>query len=173
MKWIAMFSHTGAEIAGLSKSIGLKPDKIICNQDKSSTQVPQQVPITHVQRKPDVDTYHELLSTDAIITMHGWMRIVPGEICNQYNIYNLHPGLITKYPELKGKDPQQRAFNMNMSEIGCVLHRAIAQVDSGGIVDARSINNRYKNVDDLTQALKRLAHDMWVSFFAHRLQQYD
>ena len=47
---------------------------------------------------------------NTLITLNGWLRIVPPDKCAKYNIYNGHPGLITKYPELKGKDPQQRMW---------------------------------------------------------------
>jgi folate-dependent phosphoribosylglycinamide formyltransferase PurN len=47
---------------------------------------------------------------DAIVTLHGWLRVIPAYVCERSRIYNGHPGLITKYPELKGKDPQVRAF---------------------------------------------------------------
>ena len=43
-----------------------------------------------------------------LITLHGYLRIIPENICKQCkHIYNGHPGLINMYPELKGKDPQE------------------------------------------------------------------
>ena len=38
----------------------------------------------------------------------------PGEVCEKRNIYNGHPGLITQYPQLKGKDPQQKAIDLGL-----------------------------------------------------------
>ena len=71
---------------------------------------------------------------NAIVTLHGWLRIVPPYVCERSKIYNGHPGLITKYPELKGKDPQEKAFKLKHKTIGCVLHKVSAGVDEGKIV---------------------------------------
>ena len=88
------------------------------------------------------------LYENPIITLHGWLRIMPPEICNRYEIYNGHPGLITKYPELKGKDPQMRAWEGDYEFCGSVLHRVTEGVDEGEI-----INLKNSRLDELIQEL--------------------
>jgi len=94
------------------------------------------------------------------------LRIIPDDICKHYEILNLHPGLITRYPELKGKDPQWRVFDMfNLpSRVGCVIHRAVAEVDSGEVLMERSSHNHYPNGDVLCRHLHWMASDMWVDY---------
>lgn len=169
-QWIALFSHTGSEIVNISQRLGTSPDKVITN---TMGDVHRGVNhCTRTLRAPGQMDYRILLGDrDPIVTMHGWMRIVPGVICEEFDIYNLHPGLITEYPELKGKDPQQRVFEMlNPPQyVGCVLHRARAEVDSGEIVMSRKTINVYPSVETLTDTLHTMSGDMWVDFFENQL----
>ena len=114
--WVTFFSQTGSEIANIAESLGRWPDRIITNERPEhlrtiDPRIEKQGYFTF-SNKPDVEEYADLLTyfPDAIITLHGWLRIMPPEICERHRIYNGHPGLITEYPELKGKDPQIRAF---------------------------------------------------------------
>ena len=114
--WIAFFSQTGGEIADISKSLGRWPDLIITNERPEhlrtiDERVEKQGYFTWAN-KPTEEDYIATLEKypNAIVTLHGWLRIVPPYVCERSNIYNGHPGLITKFPELKGKDPQVRAY---------------------------------------------------------------
>ena len=117
--WIAFFSQTGGEIADLAKSLGKWPDRIYTNErpDRLREIDPRIVEngFFTLNNKPTLEDYEEILVyfPEAIITLHGWLRIMPKEVCEKFSIFNGHPGLITEYPELKGKDPQIRAFEGN------------------------------------------------------------
>lgn len=166
-KWIALFSHTGREIAEVSNRLGVDPYRIVCNKRADDPHICEDLDgITFVASKPSITDYDAIFEQDAIITMHGWMRVIPAEICEKYNILNLHPGLITKYPELKGKDPQKKVFNMiNFpNRVGCVIHEASAELDSGKVLMERSVANTFPNAELLTTYLHRMAWDMWVDF---------
>ncbi len=177
-KWIAMFSHTGSEIVNISKEIGKIPAKVITNADPNSKNIhPEirkfpEVIFTKANPKPiDYDRFFGDVD-HALISLHGWMRIVPGSVCEKYEIWNLHPGLITEYPELKGKDPQKKVFENKQKtydNVGCVIHRAIAEVDSGDIFMERSTRNNYNSPKILEKYLHGMAGDMWVDFLNHKL----
>ena len=172
-KWIALFSHTGSEIVNISNELGRRPDKIITNKPHGSEDTHEGIRnVCYTSAKPKVQNYRQLFDGDAIITLHGWMRIIPGSICNEYEIYNLHPGLITKYPDLKGKDPQARVFegSKTYDRVGCVIHRAIAEVDAGDILLERSLNNSFYSESTLTTALHEIASDMWVQLLEDKLK---
>jgi methionyl-tRNA formyltransferase len=172
-KWIALFSHTGSEIVNISNELGRRPDKIITNKPPGSEDIHEGIRnVCYTSAKPKVQNYRQLFDGDAIITLHGWMRIIPGSICNEYEIYNLHPGLITKYPDLKGKDPQARVFegSKTYDRVGCVIHRAIAEVDAGDILLERSLNNSFYSESTLTTALHEIASDMWVQLLEDKLK---
>ena len=146
MKWAALFSQTGSEICNLSEAIGRWPDKILtdtqhpalvdrriltCESDFLSRRYRGLFPIQKL------DYYlSELVGYD-LITLHGWLNIVPAKVCEKFTIYNGHPGLINVYPDLKGKDPQQRAFDniANYEQVGSVVHRVVPEVDAGEIVN--------------------------------------
>lgn len=166
--WIALFSHTGSEIAHISHKLKRWPDNIITNQSPAADNICEDInrnKIHFTKTKPTVSEYNKLFKDADIITLHGWMRIVPGEICDKYNIINLHPGLITKYPELKGKDPQRRVFENTTKTydwVGCVIHRAIAEVDAGDILMTSSVRNTFNGENDLTTQLHKMASDMWI-----------
>lgn len=169
--WIALYSHTGSEIVKISQKLGTTPDLVVTNNDRPLIHVEHSV---RTSTKPSVMDYRTIFNTvddKPIVTLHGWMRIVPGEICKEYDIYNLHPGLITDYPELKGKDPQKRVFDMLNSPqyVGCVLHRATAELDSGPQLMTRRVLNTYANSNILTSVLHEMAGSMWVDFFQQEI----
>ena len=157
-KWITFFSQTGAEIADLSESIGRWPDLIITNErpDHLRTIDPRIVEYgyTEVPNKPTVSDLDAVLQDNAIITLHGWLRIMPEVICNKYLIYNGHPGLITKYPELKGKDPQVKAHKLGHEVAGAVIHKVTAGVDEGKIIMEEYFNAAQLDLDGLFRILR-------------------
>jgi len=182
-KWIALFSHTGSEIVNISDRIGRWPDAIITNKPPGSEDIHEGIvskfsketgnKVMYCNSTPKIGNYRQLLDGDAIITMHGWMLIIPESICKEYEIYNLHPGLITKYPELKGKDPQRRVFEStrkSYNHVGCVLHKAVAEVDAGEVIMERSTSNNFYSEEILTRNLHDMATDMWLQFLEDKLK---
>jgi folate-dependent phosphoribosylglycinamide formyltransferase PurN len=166
--WIVFFSQTGSEIANISEKLGREPDLIITNKDPNKCEnVDERIDrLYHLSPKPSVEEYENVLDTfeNPIISLHGYLRILPKEICEKYEIYNGHPGLITEYPELKGKDPQVRAFEGKYEQAGAVLHRVIPEVDEGEIIDESRFTAEGLSLDELFRILKEVSLDMWVNF---------
>lgn len=176
--WTALFSHTGCEIVNISKIIGRTPDVIITNKPPGSDDIHECIEENiYVPNNPSVEDYRAVLREDTVVTLHGWMRIIPPEICEEFDIYNLHPGLISKYPELKGKDPQKRVFDNNYAKnhglkeydtVGCVIHRVIPQVDDGLQLAECSTRNRFSDEHTLSCHLHEMATDLWVELLTHK-----
>jgi folate-dependent phosphoribosylglycinamide formyltransferase PurN len=164
-KWITFFSQTGAEIADLSENIGRWPDLIITNKrpDHLRTIDPRIVEYGYIEvpNKPTADDLDAVLQDNAIVTLHGWLRIMPEVICNKYLIYNGHPGLITKYPELKGKDPQVKAHKLGHEVAGAVIHKVTAGVDEGRIIMEEYFNATQLDLDGLFRILRDRSLYMW------------
>ena len=168
--WITFFSQTGAEIADISEAIGRWPDRIITNDRPEhlrtiDPRIQKQGYFTF-NNKPDVEEYMELLEQfpDAIVTLHGWLRVVPAYICERSRIYNGHPGLITEYPELKGKDPQVRAFEGKYPVAGAVIHHVTAGVDEGKVLMEERFNTSGLDLDGLFLTLRDRSLYMWSQF---------
>ena len=167
-EWIAFFSQTGSEIVDISKSLGRWPDKIITNKrPEHLRKINEELlnkDIIYLSNKPTVEEYRNVLSEKSIVTLHGWLRIMPPEICEQHTIYNGHPGLITEYPELKGKDPQIRAFESKYPVAGAVLHKVVAGVDEGKVIAEERFNTYNLELDDLFRILRDRSLYMWCNF---------
>lgn len=171
-KWIALFSQSGTEIYNISIKLGRFPDLVVCNKqewDGINTNLVDSVPVVFTEKKPTVEQYRKLLDKDSLVTMHGWLRILPPEICNEYTIYNGHPGLITKHPELKGKDPQKRAVEAKLKTAGCVLHEVVAEVDAGKILSTSEVNIEGKSLDEVFNVLRDSSTDLWLKFLSEKL----
>ena len=169
-KWIAFFSQTGSEIADIADSIKRWPDVIITNDRPEhlrtvDERIAKQGYFTW-SNKPTEDEYIELLEAypDALVTLHGWLRIVPEYVCERSKIYNGHPGLITKYPELKGKDPQVKAFELKHEVIGCVLHKVTAGVDEGKVIAEERVNAFGLDLEDTFRILRDRSLYLWHKF---------
>lgn len=169
-KWVVFFSQTGAEIADISETIGRWPDVIITNERPAhlrtiDPRIEKQGYFTWAN-KPTEEDYIELLENypDAIVTLHGWLRVVPAYVCERSKIYNGHPGLITEYPELKGKDPQIRAFEGKYPVAGAVIHKVTAGVDEGKVIMEERFNAWNLELDDLFRILRDRSLYMWCNF---------
>jgi folate-dependent phosphoribosylglycinamide formyltransferase PurN len=173
--WIAFFSQTGSEIVQISRALGRWPDMIITNRRPDSARTIDagilKDRLYYTSNKPEAYEYHHYLrqTENPIITLHGWLRVVPEDVCEKHEMYNGHPGLITRYPELKGKDPQMRAFQGNYDTAGCVIHKVTPGVDEGEILMEREVGVRLLDVDGLFHILHKTSVSMWIEFLKERL----
>ena len=171
--WFAFFSHTGTEIVNICKRLDIAPDCIITTQKPSSKQINPELKklascIKYICNTPDANDYYNILNDcdgECICTLHGWMRIVPKSICKDFKMYNLHPGLISKYPELKGKDPQKRVDPERHTKIGVVIHTVTPVVDGGVIQAEAACHNVYSGEESITVRLHDMATSLWCDFF--------
>jgi phosphoribosylglycinamide formyltransferase-1 len=168
--WIAFFSQTGSEIVEVSKLLGRWPDLIITNERPEHLRkihpTLENKHLIFVDNKPSEEELFSIIAQydDPIITLHGWLRIMPAVICNRFEIYNGHPGLITEFPELKGKDPQQKAFDLGLEYSGCVIHRVTEGVDEGEILRSRKVYIQNLEISELFHILHQISIDLWVDF---------
>jgi len=183
--WKAFFSQSGSEIYELSTKIGRFPDAIITNKsfedlDKINPKFLERCfdRFIFIPKKPTVQEYREAIKFTDIITLHGFLRIVPPEICSKFKIYNGHPGLITKFPELKGKDPQAKVWQTYPTKKynvhGHVIHEVIPEVDAGRVVSETSFKTEdlytdFKSLDLFIEDLHKLAINNWVAFMKNKI----
>lgn len=169
-RWIALFSQTGSEIVDISKKIGRWPDVIITNShnyNKINHNIVTRgfIKIDPVQART-LNILHNYAQYGDLITLNGWLRVVPPEICKMYNLVNGHPGLITRYPELKGYDPQKRfwAERDKYEYYGSVVHEVTAAVDEGKVLSF-SEKKVDGNEEEPYAILKNTSLNAWLDFF--------
>jgi len=177
-KWIALFSQTGTEIVNISTRIGRWPDIICTNKHSNDLELINSVllencfnRIMFMAKQPSVVEYDTVLKNlkMSLITLHGYMRIIPPDICNRYIIYNGHPGDIEKYPILKGKDPQKKACNLNLPTSGSVIHRVSPDVDSGSIKCIKRCDILPQDLEATYTILHKNSTNLWIEFIANEL----
>lgn len=172
--WGACFSQTGSEIVEISKALNRWPDVIITNRRpehlrKIHPDIITQGYIT-LPNNPSTEDYLTALSSvqgngEVLITLHGWLRILPVEIINKYTyIYNGHPGLINKYPELKGKDPQLKAWKLGLQTTGCVIHKVTEGIDEGPVTRTVEVPMRNLSLEELYENLHQASIGLWIKF---------
>ena len=169
--WVAFFSHTGSEIAQLSYELITEPDLVCTN-----TNVLPRTPFSNeiLRDKWTEHDYREILCRfdNPVVTLHGWMKIIPAQICEEFEIYNGHPALIDTYPELKGKDKQEDVINQTEKYpvIGSVIHKCTSVLDGGEIlVSERVPNIRVHNRDLIYTILKDTSLRTWLGFLPNIL----
>jgi len=180
MHWTAFFSRTGSELECLSTRFNRYPDMVITNKNMLElSDIPVGLlsnpkRVCYTRPTPTAQDYDRLLSNEGFITLHGWMKIVPPEICEKYEIYNLHPGNITEYPQLKGKDPQEKAYELGHTKIGCVIHKCEPELDSGKVLLMKNIEiPKNSNLDVYYTELKHVAVKLWLQFLTDKLNLQD
>ena len=165
VNWIPFFSQTGSEIAEIIESTGLEPLMIITN--KKSLEYDSRLKKFNVLHFTDFNSLlriKSILDTN-IVTLHGFLRIIPENLIT-FHMYNGHPGLITKYPELKGFNPQEKAFKLKLKTSGSVIHKVTSEVDSGEILASKEINIEDTSLEEIYGKLHENSIQLWVEFFS-------
>lgn len=174
--WITFFSQTGSEIYKLSKLLNRVPDKIITNKPLTKSETinfdlfNEYFDVLYfVNSKPTVEEYFSIIPEGSLVTMHGWLRIMPPEVCEKYEIYNLHPAPLVVYPHLKGKDPQIRIFEEGLAYSGNTIHKCIAELDAGPISAQNIIHVKDNTLDEIFVKTHEAATELWFDFLKNRL----
>ena len=172
MKWIALFSQSGGEIVNLSKKLGRTPDCVLTNNLKPET---WRYGIYELSSKRYIMTHKDIVDylmsiEPGLVTLHGYLRILPAEVCERHTVVNGHPGDIVLHPELKGKDPQKKALELGLVSTGVVIHKAVAEVDAGEILE----HGTYDIPTDITEEqlilnLKELQLRLWVNYLKDKV----
>ena len=96
MKWAALFSQTGSEICNLSEELGRYPDLVISDNTNESQNVDSRIELNckkilwrkykGLTKEEKLDYFRKHLTGFDVISLHGWLNIVPGEICDEFRI---------------------------------------------------------------------------------------
>lgn len=172
--WGVLISQTGSEIIAISKKTGFLPSLLISNNiNKMPVETLEMlcelgVTVKEIPFRPALEDYliPELLEKK-LITLHGFLRILPVNFFEHFkgDIYNGHPGLINYFPELKGKDPQVRAWEGPYHVVGSVVHKVTEGVDEGEIVRYSANPNTARSLDEMFNILRGTSLDAWLRFF--------
>ena len=68
------------------------------------------------------------------------------------------------YPELKGKDPQMKAFNLKHDLMGCVIHKVTAGVDEGKVLKEVFFNAWGITEENMWKTLRDRSSYLWIKF---------
>jgi phosphoribosylglycinamide formyltransferase-1 len=182
-KWAVFVSQTGSEVVNISETLGITPGYLFTNNpnklaEKTLRLIEENgIVVIKLPFRPTGEDYKNVIFKKVkLITLHGYLRILPASFIDRFEgkIYNGHPGLIDKYPELKGKDPQVRAWEGNYDWIGSVIHKVTAGVDEGKIEHTCSTINRADSLDSMYELLKNTSFTCWVTFlFRNNLVPLD
>tara|TARA_B100002019_G_C21211552_1_gene569705 strand:- start:581 stop:1123 length:543 start_codon:yes stop_codon:yes gene_type:complete len=171
MKWVPFFSQTGSEILKLIERTNIKPYLIVTNNKNAQLKnndyiVKEAIPVLTASHEDIVKYFSVQPKHKKIITLHGYLRILPESMCKRFKIFNGHPGAIHVYSDLKGKDPQEKVWN-NLKKyniIGSVVHKCTSKLDSGKILYTETITNNVSTKQELYEELKTTSLNAWIRF---------
>jgi folate-dependent phosphoribosylglycinamide formyltransferase PurN len=156
--WVVLLSRSGKTYEAVARQLQRPADKVY-----------------HSDKENYKDIYKNLLnydSKDTIITLMGWLRIVPPYLCDAYNIYNLHPAPLhlqnTEW--LKGKDPIERfvdqckVINKDSTWLyGSVIHAVVPQVDAGQILACSTFSSK-PDLEEMYKKSFKTNVGLWTTF---------
>lgn len=165
MNWIALFSFSGQELQSILKQLPDtgQPLQVFTNRAA--------VPINRLRHR-DIETLLKSIDRPTLVTLHGYNRVLSPEVIanDALEIYNVHPGDVTLYPELRGLHPQRRALELKLPSTGVVIHRVTRDLDDGPIVRYASYTiTEGTSEDRLIDDLRSLSVSLWLSFLQERL----
>ena len=160
--WIAIFSHSGSELASVIETIGREPDHIVTNQFET-TKIDERLrnKIEYMEAKDIHDWLTAVADDGPVVTLHGYNRIVPERALTE-KMYNVHPGDIETYPELRGIHPQRKALDLGLPRTGVVIHRVDEGVDTGKVIASQQyVIYDHETEISLINNLRELSINMW------------
>lgn len=148
--WINLFSRSGRTAVEVYKALDQKPDFIYT---------------THKwDHKNIMGKLRQLNGVDhrCIVTLMGYMYIIPADVCKMHYILNLHQADFDLYPQRKGKDPLERVFQEpGPHKCTNVIHEVIPEVDSGIIINRASFTAN--TLEEAHQMSSDIAVGQWVT----------
>ena len=181
-RWVTLFSMTGSEIVKISEHIGRYPDLIITDNEDIESWHPKMKSLAYLNilttisksNSKNIKVLNKLFEPEHAhqtrITLHGWLNIIPAEICETFQIYNGHPGYINEFPELKGKDPVDKIWSRisDYPIIGSVVHEVTKDVDGGKIIcSAKESSINCTTLEETYITSKRTSLAAWIDFFTN------
>ena len=186
-KWYGLFSHTGKELEILSVSdqVPMQLEAVLTNRAEYEGNLHIHGCVVHVMgsfQKVNSRLMNPLIVADnSLITLNGYMGVLPAEVLDNLHkrgckVYNIHPAPIQMYPELRGKDPQERMYEgiqkREYNYIGVVIHEVDEGVDTGKIVHwVLQLADPGMTKDELYERLHELGTQAWESFFRERMYE--
>lgn len=166
--WIALFSNSGSELAEVIENVGTEPFMIL-NDRMRTPHDKRLLGKVRVMDHSNIVDYLSKLPKDVVVTLHGYLRILPEKAITD-NTFNIHPGDIVKYPQLKGIHPQRKAIQEGLPSTGVVIHKVDSGVDTGEIQMLRTFNiPEGSNEESLINALRVIGVDMWTILLRNKL----
>ena len=181
LSWSVFISQSGSEIKKISEILGVIPKIIITNnKNKMNIEVIEyfkkySCEVREIPFNPLLAHFsQEDILDSELITLHGFLRIIPKEFINQYKgeMFNGHPALISKYPELKGLNKQEDVYynKDKYPVIGSVIHRVTSVLDDGEIVKECNRINDVISLDDAYNKLKETSLMSWLLFLKNYIR---
>ena len=169
---IALFSQSGSELKRICDHFDVWPTQIITtnfNVEQWYKNIPEeQVTIMNAGA-----IHYSLRYTKerCFVTLHGYLKIIPKDIVTLHDIYNGHPAAIHLYPELKGKDPQEKTWegHAKYHTIGSVIHKVTEGVDEGEVVHMVECDNTCISKEELYNRLRDCSFQSWVDFLPEHI----
>lgn len=164
----------------LSEIIGKVPDRIITNKrPEHLRKIDERIPrdrLFYTANKPELVEYYRLLMdySNPLVTLHGWLRIIPEEISSVYRVFNGHPGLVDIFGDrLKGFNAQERIVGKKdeYPVIGSIIHRVTPELDSGEILESVRVENTTESVEQAYTILRKTSLRSWVNFMKHNIKE--
>ena len=169
--WFVMFSRSGKTLADVCEHVGYWPDCVYTNNfGQFDSRILQQPGLYRLSHDSIMKIFRNQYFRPNVVTLMGYLNIIPPDICNYYPIYNLHPANIKDYPEYKGKDPIERIFKDNRLEaLGNTLHKVTPEVDAGEIIQMETYTA--DTIEDAYNKANEYAVRMWANLLRTELEE--
>lgn len=176
--WASLISQTGKELADICNDLSIYPNIILSTKPRELIHPDLEIIIKNnqvnfifipIESSKNSKILFKYLHGCSLVTLHGWLRIIPEALCEQLEIYNGHPGDIVEFPELKGFNPQEKAYKLKLSTSGSVVHRVTKEVDDGPILYRVITSMNNCSIDQVYERLRYTSLLAWKLFFTRKM----
>lgn len=163
-------SGNGSNFEAIVKYFSNKNIEFTCVSDKKDSFIHKRAEKQGIKSHyiPFSETY-DFLKTKSqdLIVLAGYMRILPTEIIENFEMINIHPSLL---PSFKGTKSIERAYNSGVKITGVTVHYVSQEVDSGKIIAQVPVKiNHDEKLETLEQKIHEIEHTLYPKVINHLL----
>lgn len=106
-----------------------------------------------------------------LVILAGWMRLLTAEFLERHdNVLNIHPSIL---PAFRGLGAIKKAYDAQVSETGCTVHRVVPEMDAGPIIAQAFVETEGLDLDQLEQRVHEAEHVLYpraIAFFVDEMK---
>ncbi len=142
-----IYNEENAGVVTRAEALGIKP--IFISHQAFSTRLAFDLALSKILKANQIE----------LVVLAGWMRLLSAEFLHLHpDVLNIHPSLLPAFP---GLHAIKRAYEADVDETGCTVHRVTVEMDAGPIIAQAFVKTEGLNLKGLKERIQEAEHILY------------